>query len=83
MRMVLQAKFKGRIFNSQGMEVRYRYDSQDRIRKITYGDHVVTEYDCDGDGNMSRLETKAGEDILLSFCYEYDGNGNRIAKRGE
>ena len=83
MRMVLQAKFKGRIFNSQGMEVRYRYDSQDRIRKITYGDHVVTEYDYDGDGNVSRLETKAGEDILLSFCYEYDGNGNRTAKYGE
>ena len=81
--MVLQAKFKGRIFNSQGMEVRYRYDSQDRIRKITYGDHVVTEYDYDGDGNVSRLETKAGEDILLSFCYEYDGNGNRTAKYGE
>ncbi len=72
-----------RIFNGQGMEVRYRYDSQDRIREITYGNHVVTEYDYDGDGNVSRLETTAGEDILFSFCYEYDGNGNRTAKYGE
>ena len=72
-----------RIFNGQGMEVRYRYDSQDRIREINYGKHVVTQYDYDGDGNVSRLETTAGEDILLSFCYEYDGNGNRTAKYGE
>ncbi len=72
-----------RIFNGQGMEVRYRYDSQDRIREITYGNHVVTQYDYDGDGNVIRLETKAGEDSLLSFRYAYDGNGNRTAKYGE
>ena len=29
------------------------------------------------------METKAGEEILLSFRYEYDGNGNRVAKWGE
>lgn len=74
---------RSRIFDGQGMEVQYQYDSQDRIKEINYGNHVVTQYDYDGDGNISRLETKAGEDILLSFCYEYDGNGNRIAKRGE
>ena len=72
-----------RIMSGQGMEVRYGYDCLDRVAEITYGNHVHTRYEYDGDGNVSFLETKAGEEILLSFRYEYDGNGNRVAKRGE
>ena len=41
-----------------------------------------TAYTYDGDGNVRTLETKAGEDVLLSFAYRYDGNGNRTAKTG-
>jgi RHS repeat-associated protein len=43
---------------------------------------VETAYTYDGDGNVRTLETKAGEDVLLSFAYRYDGNGNRTAKAG-
>ena len=43
---------------------------------------METAYTYDGDGNVRTLETKAGEDVLLSFAYRYDGNGNRIAKAG-
>lgn len=43
---------------------------------------METSYAYDGDGNISSLETKAGENILLSFAYQYDGNGNRTAKIG-
>ena len=43
---------------------------------------METAYAYDGDGNISSLETRAGENILLSFAYQYDGNGNRTAKAG-
>ena len=43
---------------------------------------METAYTYDGDGNVRTLETRAGEDVLLSFAYRYDGNGNRTAKAG-
>ena len=43
---------------------------------------METVYAYDADGNISSMETKAGENVLLSFAYEYDGNGNRTAKTG-
>lgn len=72
-----------RIYNSSGMEVRYEYDCLDRLEQITYGNGIVTRYQYDDSGNISQLETKAGEKSLLSFRYEYDGNGNRTSKIGE
>ena len=53
-----------------------------RISRIYYGNGVETAYTYDGDGNIRTLETKAGEDVLRSFAYQYDGNGNRTAKTG-
>ena len=38
---------------------------------------VETACTYDGDGNIRTLETRAGENVLLSFAYRYDGNGNR------
>ena len=73
---------RSRIFNDDGLEVRYGYDALNRIRHIRYGNGVETAYTYDGDGNIRTLETKAGEDVLLSFAYRYDGNGNRTAKTG-
>ena len=72
-----------RIHNSSGMEVRYEYDCLDRLEQITYGNGIVTRYQYDDSGNISQLETKAGDKSLLSFRYEYDGNGNRTSKIGE
>ena len=72
-----------RIYNSSGMEVRYEYDCLGRLEQITYGNGIVTRYQYDDSGNISQLETKAGEKGLLSFRYEYDGNGNRTSKIGE
>ncbi len=43
---------------------------------------METAYTYDGDGNVRTLETRAGENVLLSFAYQYDGNGNRTAKTG-
>ena len=43
---------------------------------------METAYTYDGDGNIRTLETRAGENVLLSFAYWYDGNGNRTAKTG-
>ena len=73
---------RSRIFNDDGLEVRYGYDALNRIRHIRYGNGVETAYIYDGDGNIRTLETKAGENVLLSFAYRYDGNGNRTAKTG-
>ena len=73
---------RSRIYNNEGLEVCYGYDALNRISHIRYGNGVETAYAYDGDGNLSCLETKAGENILLSFAYQYDGNGNRTAKVG-
>ena len=73
---------RSRIFNDDGLEVRYGYDALNRISRIHYGNGVETAYTYDGDGNVRTLETKAGENVLLSFAYRYDGNGNRTAKTG-
>ena len=73
---------RSRIFNDDGLEVRYGYDALNRICDIRYGNGVETAYTYDGDGNIRTLETRAGEDVLLSFAYRYDGNGNRTAKTG-
>lgn len=73
---------RSRIYNNDGLEVRYGYDALNRIRHIRYGNGVETAYTYDGDGNVRTLETRAGENVLLSFAYRYDGNGNRTAKTG-
>ena len=73
---------RSRIFNDDGLEVRYGYDALNRIRHIRYGNGGETAYTYDGDGNVRTLETRAGENVLISFAYRYDGNGNRTAKTG-
>ena len=73
---------RSRIYNDSGLEVCYGYDALNRISHIKYGNGVETAYEYDADGNVSSMETKAGENTLLSFVYEYDGNGNRTAKTG-
>ena len=73
---------RSRIFNDDGLEVRYGYDALNRICDIRYGNGVETAYTYDGDGNIRTLETRAGENVLLSFAYRYDGNGNRTAETG-
>ena len=74
---------RSRVYNGDGLEVRYGYDALNRISQIHYGNGVETAYTYDGDGNISSLETKAGETVLLSFAYRYDGNGNRTTKAGK
>lgn len=54
---------KSRIYNRSGMEVRYEYDCLDRLEQITYGNGIVTRYQYDDSGNISQLETKAGDKI--------------------
>ncbi len=71
-----------RISSPGGMEVRYHYDCLDRLEQIRYGNGIRTSYWYDADGNVSHLETCMGSDILLSFQYQYDGNGNRLMKTG-
>ena len=73
---------RSRIFNDDGLEVRYGYDALNRISRIHYGNGVETAYTYAGDGNVRTLETRAGENVLISFAYRYDGNGNRTAKAG-
>ena len=60
----------------------FNYDSLDRLEGIHYGNGVQTTYAYDCDGNISHLETKTESAVLLSFSYQYDGNGNRTAKTG-
>jgi len=73
---------RSRIFNDDGLGVRYGYDALNRISRIHYGNGVETAYTYAGDGNVRTLETRAGENVLISFAYRYDGNGNRTAKAG-
>ena len=63
--------------HADGTEEGYEYTPS-----IRYGNGMETRYEYDGDGNVSRMETKSGEEVLLSFAYQYDGNGNRTAKTG-
>ncbi len=58
------------------------YNSLDQLEGIHYGNGVRTTYAYDCDGNISHLETKTESAVLLSFTYQYDGNGNRTAKTG-
>ena len=62
--------------------MQYGYDGLDRIEHIHYENGVQTNYAYDCDGNISHLETRKESAVLLSFDYQYDGNGNRIAKTG-
>ena len=64
------------------MEVCYTYDPLDHIENIQYGNGIKTTYAYDCNGNISQLETKTKDAVLLSFTYQYDGNGNRTAKVG-
>ena len=73
---------RSRVYNNDGLEVRYGYDALNRISRIHYGNGVETAYTYDGDGNVRTLETRAGENVLISLAYRYDGNGNRTAKAG-
>jgi RHS repeat-associated protein len=71
-----------RIYNGNGLEVQYDYDCQNRIEKIFYGNGIRTRYEYDRDGNLAVLETKADEKVLFSLSCQYDGNGNRVEKKG-
>ena len=71
-----------RIHSGKEMEVCYTYDPLDRIENIQYGNGIKTTYAYDCNGNISQLETKTKDAVLLSFTYQYDGNGNRTAKVG-
>ena len=73
---------RSRIYNDDGLEVRYSYDALNRVSSIRYGNGVETAYSYDRDGNIISLDTRVGENVLLSFTYQYDGNGNRTAKVG-
>ena len=71
-----------RIYSGNGLEVQYDYDCQNRIEQITYGNGIQTRYEYDRDGNLAVLETKADEKVLFSLACQYDGNGNRVEKKG-
>ena len=71
-----------RIHSGEEMEVCYTYDPLDRIENIQYGNGIKTTYAYDCSGNISQLETKTKDTVLLSFTYQYDGNGNRTSKIG-
>ena len=63
--------------------VRYEHTMDDRLKEIRYQNGIHTTYEYDTDGNISRLNTLTKEKKpLCDFRYEYDLNGNRIAKVG-
>ena len=70
------------IYNGNGLEVQYGYNCQNQIEKITYGNGIRTRYEYDRDGNLAVLETKTDEKVLFSLACQYDGNGNRVEKKG-
>ncbi len=56
--------------------------TEERVTDRKSGIDRRVQYAYDGNGNISSLETKAGDNVLFSFAYQYDGNGNRTAKAG-
>jgi len=83
------------LLDERGNElVVYAYDAQNRIREARYGAGIITSYEYDVDGNVSRLWTvgveqsqnstvaKPQERVFLDYRYQYDGSGNRTAKDG-
>ena len=64
--------------------VSYDHTPGGKLAGIFYRNGIRTEYQYDARGNMIHLKTKTGTGgILADFAYEYDGNGNRIAKTGD
>ena len=63
--------------------VQYQHTIDGRLKEIQYQNGIHTSYEYDTDGNISRLSTLTKEKKpLCDFTYEYDLNGNRIAKVG-
>ncbi|WP_077611728.1 RHS repeat-associated core domain-containing protein [Clostridium sp. Marseille-P2415] len=63
--------------------VRYGHRADGKLEAITHQNGVKTVYEYDTDGNISRLATFLADDKpLFDFRYEYDLNGNRMAKAG-
>ena len=63
--------------------VQYQHTIDGRLKEIQYQNGIHTSYEYDTDGNISRLSTRTKEkNPLCDFAYEYDLNGNRIAKVG-
>ena len=63
--------------------VQYQHTIDGRLKEIQYQNGIQTTYEYDTDGNISRLSTLTKEKKpLCDFAYEYDLNGNRIAKVG-
>ena len=51
-------------------------------RLISYENGIRTRCEYDRDGNLAVLETKVDEKVLFSLDCQYDGNGNRVEKKG-
>ena len=78
----------------KGKETGYGYDAVGRRMSVennygtvemSYNSRNFVTVRIDGEGNESRwrsITDSTGSDILLSFRYQYDGNGNRLMKTG-
>lgn len=71
--------------SSEGNEklVEYSHWPDGKLKSIYHKNGTRTIYEYDTDGNISRLATYVSDNQpLFDFQYDYDLNGNRIAKSG-
>ena len=63
--------------------VSYQHTPGGKLKTVLHHSGVRTAYEYDTAGNMIHLQTKTADDfILCDLAYEYDLNGNRVAKTG-
>jgi YD repeat-containing protein len=56
----------------------YAYDAANRLLTTNLPNGVVSRYDYDDAGRLLSIFHQAGEQLLSSFEYSYDPNGNRV-----
>ncbi len=71
-----------RVHSTDGADITYQYDALNRVKQTACGNGIRTCYQYDQDGNLSRLETRKEDTLLLSLHYTYDANANRLTKTG-
>ena len=72
------------IADESGQEiVSYQHTAGGKLKTVLHQSGIRTDYGYDTAGNLTHLQTRtAAGGILCDLEYEYDLNGNRIAKTG-
>jgi RHS repeat-associated protein len=73
-----------RVTASQGLPdehvTTYEYWPDDLLKTVTKPNGTVTSYDYDRADRLTSIVIRRGADVLASYAYTYDPNGNRLTQ---